>query len=288
LVATPIKYGGCELNAQAGKDGHTRFIFKGRTVSDGGVLPCPVKGNVSYTPKKDSTTSGNVLVVVEISGTLLTTTGRTASGTNQYVKWYTDNANETLLIHDGVETGMVEVQVDHIDRSMLSGNPDEFVMTWRTRIADEDIIIPTLGSGYDFEIDWGDGVKETYTDTPGNLTHTYKSLGNYKVKIKGIFPRIYFYATSAINNAKLRSIDQWGTLARTSMEKAFYEATNLTILATDTPNLSKVASMAQMFNKATNLTGNFSGRDTSKVTTMNAVFSEATHFNQDISSWSLA
>jgi surface protein len=60
------------------------------------------------------------------------------------------------------------------------------------------------------------------------------------------------------------------------MAQAFSNATNLKILATDTPNLQKVTSMTSMFNGATNLTGNFSGRDVSKVTSMNYMFSNAT------------
>ncbi|MDR0606863.1 MAG: DUF285 domain-containing protein [Candidatus Peribacteria bacterium] len=120
--------------------------------------------------------------------------------------------------------------------------------------------------------------------TPGTLTHKYPSLGNFQMKIRGDFPRIYMSATSATNNAKLRSINQWGDIQWMSMEYAFINATNLQILATDTPNLSKVTSMYGMFYNATNLTGNFSGWDTSKVTNMSYMFYNAANFNQDISS----
>jgi surface protein len=258
LGAQRIRYGGCETNTQEGKDGRIRMESRGRTFTDGGLASCPIKGSVSYSPEKTTTTSGNVTVTVTLNGTLLTTTGRTASGTNQYFKIYTDNSNETLLVHDGSELGMVEIQVDHIDRSTLSGDQSDFVMTWRTRVSDEDIIIPTQGGGYHFTIDWGDGAKEVYTGTPGNVIHTYKNLGNYKIRIAGDFPRIYLYATPIANTAKLRSIDQWGTLAWSSMERAFYGAINLSILATDTPHLSQVTNMSGMFYGATNLTGNFS------------------------------
>ncbi|MDR0606862.1 MAG: hypothetical protein LBG52_00560 [Candidatus Peribacteria bacterium] len=78
-------------------------------------------------------------MTVTLSGTLLTSTGRTATGTNQYSKTYTDNLNETLLVFDGIETGMVEIQVDHIDRNspVVAGGP--LVMTRRTSVSYEDI-----------------------------------------------------------------------------------------------------------------------------------------------------
>jgi surface protein len=149
----------------------------------------------------------------------------------------------------------------------------------------ENIQIPTVGNGYDFTIDWGDGTIELFTGTPGTLNHTYTTPGNHQVWIKGTFPRIYMQNTSATNNAKLRSINQWGDIQWTSMVQAFVRATNLQILATDTPNLSKVTDMSYMFYEATNLTGNFSGWDTSKVTTMSYMFYRAYYFNQDIGSW---
>jgi surface protein len=84
---------------------------------------------------------------------------------------------------------------------------------------------------------------------------------------------------------KLQSINQWGDIERESFEHAFYGATNLQILATDTPNLTKVTSMYGMFYNATNLTGNFSGWDTSNVQSMSYLFYNATNFNRPLTNW---
>jgi surface protein len=44
-------------------------------------------------------------------------------------------------------------------------------------------------------------------------------------------------------------------------------------------------SLAEMFRDSVNLTGNFSGWNTSKITNMAGTFSGAANFDQDISSW---
>ena len=55
--------------------------------------------------------------------------------------------------------------------------------------------------------------------------------------------------------------------------------------ATDSPDLSQVTSMEQMFRKARIFNGDISGWDTSNVTSMDAMFFEAEFFNGDISGW---
>ena len=89
------------------------------------------------------------------------------------------------------------------------------------------------------------------------MTHTYAIAGDYTVKIKGNFPRIYFNNT-ATNRSQLLSIDKRGNVQWTSMEGAFYGANSeLVVKATDVPLLTGVASMQDMFRNIPNLTGNF-------------------------------
>ena len=119
---------------------------------------------------------------------------------------------------------------------------DAFITTWRTTTANEWVQIPTMGGGYSFTVDRGDGTTGSYYGTVG---HTYATAGDHQVSIRGSFPRIYIN-----NNAykdKLISVDQWGDMAWTSMENAFYGCTNLAILATDAPDLSNVTNMYGMF-----------------------------------------
>jgi surface protein len=106
-----------------------------------------------------------------------------------------------------------------------------------------------------------------------------------QVKIRGTFPKLY--CNGLTNCAALRSVEQWGDITWATMNAAFKGAANLTINATDTPNLVNVVDMTSMFYNATNLTGNFSGWDTSRVTNMSQMFYGASSFNQDVSSWNV-
>ena len=163
-----------------------------------------------------------------------------------------------------------------------------FITTRRTTTANEAIMIPTNGAGYNFTIDWGDGsAMENYSGTAPNPIHTYAAAGDHKVTIFGSFPR-FVMSNNATYRNKLISVDQWGAIQRTSMDNAFQGCENLQILATDTPNLSNVTSMVSMFYGATNLTGNFSGWNTSNVTHMAQMFYGATNFNQPLNSWDVS
>ncbi len=166
-----------------------------------------------------------------------------------------------------------------------------FVTTWKTdntspgSSAANQITIPTTGDGYNYAVDWGDG--NASSAVTGNITHTYSTPGTYTVSITGSFPRIY------INNSgdrlKLVGINQWGSIAWTSMAKAFYGANNASMLAPDAPDLSNVTDMSFMFafNQAT-WNSSIGSWDTSHVTNMAGLFSRASTFNKNISSWNVS
>ncbi len=159
-----------------------------------------------------------------------------------------------------------------------------FITTWRTTTANESITIPTTGGGYNYTVHWGDGSSES--GQRGNATHTYTSAGDYTVSIGGVFPRIYF--NNRGHKSKIREVTQWGDIAWTSMEEAFQGANNLTVTATDAPDLSGVTSMRSMFFGASSFNGDISGWNTAQVTDMKSMFFNATSFNQDIGGWNTA
>ena len=172
-------------------------------------------------------------------------------------------------------------------------NPNAFITTWRTTSDGESITIPTFtdiegetDEAYDYTVAWGDGTIET--NQTGNATHSYADAGTYTVVITGTFPRIYFNNTG--DKYKIIAINQWGTGTWTSMENAFYGASNLQITAIDNPDLSAVTSMSGMFKQAFSGSGitNISTWDVSEVEKMDRMFMNATLFNQDLSDWDVS
>lgn len=113
-----------------------------------------------------------------------------------------------------------------------------FVTTWKTDNTgssnSSQITIPTIGDGYNYNIDWGDST--TDVGVTSSITHTYESIGTYTVTITGTFPRIFF--NSSGDRDKILSVEQWGNIAWTSMASAFSGCSNIVINATDTPNLT--------------------------------------------------
>ncbi|MDA9111329.1 BspA family leucine-rich repeat surface protein, partial [Flavicella sp.] len=141
----------------------------------------------------------------------------------------------------------------------LTQAQDAFITKWQTSldiIGNPYVTIPTHPTEtYDYHVDWGDGSNST--NQSGDATHVYASSGTKTVTITGTFPRIYLKNGSEAG--KITSIDQWGTGTWTSMEGAFHDADNLVMTATDSPDLSQVTSMREMFRDADIFNGDISG-----------------------------
>lgn len=152
--------------------------------------------------------------------------------------------------------------------------------------ASDQFTIPTTGSGYNYNVDWGDGTVSG--GLTGSTTHTFPSAGNYVVKINGAFPQIYF--DNGGDRLKLLEIQNWGNIAWSNFNSAFRGCSNMDVTATDVPDLSSVTNMNYMFNLVPSLVGNssFENWDVSSVTDMSFMFREATSFNQDISAWDVS
>lgn len=176
---------------------------------------------------------------------------------------------------------------------------DAFVMkidTTKVSETNKTFIVPTKGSGYNYTVDCDDsGPMAPATNQTGIYVCEYTTPGVYTVAITGTFPQFAFYQNSSngpiseFDNAKqLLEVKQWGSQQWRSMASAFKYAENMQITATDTPNLSAVTGMEEMFYGAKRFNSDISSWDVSGVTNMSGMFMGALAFNQPLESWNVS
>lgn len=166
---------------------------------------------------------------------------------------------------------------------------DDFIMTYEvTNTTGLGVQYPFYGNN--FTIDLGDG--NTLTDDNVNTSgihHTYGAPGVYTIVVTGDINRVIYDGGAGYNMyQKVKSIEQWGSAQWISMENAFSGLQNLTINATDVPDLSLVTNMAGMFSGCHFLNSPFNNWDVSNVTNMSNLFYEAFAFNQPLDNWDVS
>ena len=165
-------------------------------------------------------------------------------------------------------------------------NPSNFISTWS--VSSGFFELP-LKDYTNITIDWGDGSAPT-THTGGAMqSHTYASTETYTISVtvndtdKDIGK---IYVKNHVSRTLLRTIEQWGEGKWESFYQSYYDAANLTIPATDQPDLSLVTQMNYAFRNCTSLVGlTFNDWDVSNVTSLMGTFYNAESFNGDISLW---
>ena len=219
----------------------------------------------------------------------ISTSGELSLATGKNLDYETSEKHSiTVSVSDGKASSeaTVIITVADVDET-LAGDPNSFVTTWKTETSNEEIVITTdIVLTYDYIIDWGDGTVETITTSEG-ASHIYADAGEHKVAIQGMFPHIKMFEQIEMG-PKLVSIDQWGNIQWSSMSGAFGDCENMVLKASDTPDLSQVNDMSNMFANATSFNQNISNWDTSNVVDMSYMFSGATSFNQDIGNWDIS
>ena len=276
-------------------------------------------------------------VTPDLTGTVNDNSATISVTVNSDLYAATNNGNGTwslagtaIAANNGIPNGTYDVSVSATDGATNVGNDattdeltincSQFIANWKTDNAGTStstaIDLPlVVGGSYDFIVEWETGVTSYINaDNDTDKTHDYGSVkANQQVKITGALAGWKF--NNAGDKQKLLEISQWGTFSFANGDSHFFGASNLTITATDLPNLTgatsllktfqgcsslttvpgmenwntaDVTNMASMFSGASDFNQNISGWNTANVTDMNSMFWSASDFNQDISAWNTA
>ncbi|WP_375583664.1 MBG domain-containing protein [Cyclobacterium xiamenense] len=176
------------------------------------------------------------------------------------------------------------------------GDTDNFITVWdlsKQGNYTAELRFGTSNSGGSISYNWQElptGASGTGTFEAGrNVLRKIQNLpANARIRLE-IEPTHLerFYMRSGSFEEGLVDVEQWGTASWTRMRDAFFGCENLIITATDTPDLSRVTSLVEMFRDCKILNGpsNINEWNTSNVTDMSRMFEGAFTFNQDISNW---
>ena len=191
----------------------------------------------------------------------------------------------------------------------LNAQNKNFVSTWN--ISSGAFELP-LKDYANITIDWGDGTSTTHTNAIFP-THTYTSSDTFTITIavndlKKDIGSMYMNGNHA-SRAMIQDVSNWGEGIWNSFSSAFEGARNLTVSATDEPDLSATTSMKKAFRNCFSLIGaTLNDWDVSTITTMEFMFSGNFYsenfvnelkiitetvndymiFNADISGWNTA
>jgi Mycoplasma protein of unknown function, DUF285 len=160
-----------------------------------------------------------------------------------------------------------------------------FVSSWTTdKFGDSDdnqITLPLVSNGsYNFIVNWGDGSEDTITQWDSVAkTHTYSNAGTYEVTITGQISGWAFGDDG--DGEKIVEISNWGCLGFGDTSGHFFGCRNLTVRASDVPDLLETTSLEHSYRRCRSLAKvpSMNSWDTSSITNMASMFEEASTFN---------
>lgn len=186
------------------------------------------------------------------------------------------------------------------------GDPGNFVTIWefdRFAAQNSHLVIPTIpGEAYHYDVYWEivGGASGTATGVTGDFTLSVGPMisQTVRIEISGQFPRLGMERLAETNPLQypglpasplqILSVEQWGDIAWTSMERAFLNATRLQVNANDAPDLSGVTSLKEMFSGARSFNAPIGHWDVSNITDMSKLFHNAAVFNQNLGTWNVS
>ena len=135
-------------------------------------------------------------------------------------------------------------------------------------------------------INWGDASGTTTAVSPGFVSHVYASSGTYTISVTGSVTHYGNKDTMASGVQYLSEVLGFGGTGVTSLEGAFYGASTLTAVPVLLP--ASVTNLGMAFSDATIFNQDLSTWSVLNVTDISSMFRNASAFNQPIGSWNTA
>jgi surface protein len=136
------------------------------------------------------------------------------------------------------------------------------------------------------DIDWGDGSRDDDVEDAGPFAHTYVTSGQYTITVSGTLTGFgqEFGAQNVLRGAEyLTAVHSFGDIGIENLSNAFWGANNLIKVPRSLP--ATVTSMKAMFSGASKFDQPIGGWKTGEVLDMRFMFSGASKFDQPIGDW---
>lgn len=166
-----------------------------------------------------------------------------------------------------------------------------FITIWKTdnfgASGNNEVEFPGVGT---YDIYWQEVGNSSNSGSingaSGQYTITFPSIGTYEIQITGGLQGINFGLIG--DKRKLLSIDQWGVIQWSSLTGAFEDCDQMTMNASDAPDLSLITDLSFMFHECTNLDGNFNSWNVSQVTNLSGMFKDCPALTSDFNNWDVS
>ena len=155
--------------------------------------------------------------------------------------------------------------------------------------AGETFVFPGSNGAAVFKIDWGQGAGFQDVTGTNNTSPAYATAGLYTVRVFDA-TTINFHNSAGANKAKIRALQNWGDSTWITLINSFRNIPNLTITATDYPDLSTATDLQYSF-YGSPFPGstNFTGWDVSNIQTFSNMFAYSLPSGSiDLSNWDMS
>ena len=168
-----------------------------------------------------------------------------------------------------------------------------FITRWKGE-AGKKLYIPINGRNYKLVIKKASDGSVLVTENDCNGTYSYTPTKNGELLVEagpeGIysFQMLDYWGNEGSTEALLR-VEQFGTVQWGSMKNAFFYCKNMDFAkGIDTPDVSQVTNMENMFYGCSAFNQPLNNWDVSKVTAMRFMFSGCASFNQPLNNWDVS